>query len=184
MAATLALSGVATAQRVNIRDGSVTQTIPHLRTGQFVWAPQIAPEGQMSLTIDLSTQRAVLFRSGVPIAASTISTGRKGRETPTGVFTILEKQVVHHSRTYDNASMPYMQRLTRRGVSMHAGKLPGYPASHGCIRLPPSFAKLLYGVTSTGMTVVITESSPSNWTAPREDVSSRAVAESRPGDGL
>jgi hypothetical protein len=94
----------------------------------------------------------------VPIAASTISTGRPGYSTPTGVFTILQKHVEHYSSTYDNAPMPYMQRLTWRGVALHAGRLPGYPASHGCIRMPLGFAKLLYGVTHLGMTVVITAS--------------------------
>jgi len=97
----------------------------------------------------------LLYRNGVPIAASTVSTGSKGRETPSGVFTILQKEVVHRSRTYDDAPMPYMQRLTWKGVAMHAGHLPGYPASHGCIRLPPRFAKLLYGVTTIGTPVMI-----------------------------
>ena len=86
-----------------------------------------------------------------------VSTGRRGRETPTGAFTILQKEVVHRSRTYDDASMPYMQRLTWKGVSMHAGHLPGYPASHGCIRLPAGFAKLLYKVTKLGTPVIITD---------------------------
>jgi hypothetical protein len=109
------------------------------------------------LLVNLATQRAVLFRNGVPIAASTVSTGRPGYETPTGVFTILEKKVEHYSRTYDNAPMPYMERLTWKGVALHAGHLPGRPASHGCIRMPAGFAKLLYGVTRLGMTVVITD---------------------------
>jgi lipoprotein-anchoring transpeptidase ErfK/SrfK len=108
------------------------------------------------LVIDLSKQRAMLYRNGVPIAASTVSTGRRGRETPRGVFTILQKKVVHRSRTYDDAPMPYMQRLTWKGVAMHAGRLPGYPASHGCIRLPKGFAKRLYGVTKIGTPVMIT----------------------------
>ena len=109
------------------------------------------------MVIDLTRQRALLYRDGVPIAASTISTGSKGRETPTGVFTILQKEVVHRSGTYDNAPMPYMQRLTSKGVAMHGGNLPGYPASHGCIRLPKAFAKLLYGVTELGTPVMITD---------------------------
>jgi lipoprotein-anchoring transpeptidase ErfK/SrfK len=77
----------------------------------------------------------LLYRGGVPIAASTISSGSEGRETPTGVFTILQKEVVHRSRTYDDPTMPYMQRLTSKGVAIHAA-IYGYPASHGCIRLP------------------------------------------------
>jgi hypothetical protein len=113
--------------------------------------------GPLFLVIDLTRQRALLYRDGVPIAASTISTGSKGRETPTGVFTILQKEVFHRSGTYDNAPMPYMQRLTSKGVAMHGGNLPGYPASHGCIRLPKDFAKLLYGVTELGTPVMITD---------------------------
>jgi hypothetical protein len=99
----------------------------------------------------------MVYRDGVLIAASTISTGSMGRETPTGVFTILEKKVMHRSSTYDNAPMPYMQRLTSKGIAIHAGDLPGYPASHGCIRLPNEFAKLLYGVTEVGTPVMITD---------------------------
>jgi hypothetical protein len=144
-------------QQVQIGSGSVVATVQHLKAGEFVWAPQIAPSGPVLMIVNLKTQRALLFRNGVPIAATTVSTGRPGRSTPTGIFTILEKQVVHHSSKYDNAPMPYMERLTWGGVALHAGHLPGYPASHGCIRLPPEFAQRLYGVTRLGMTVVITD---------------------------
>lgn len=149
------LAGTAVAQRVPIGTGSVIETVAKLKPGQFVWAPQIAPEGPMLLIVNVRSQRAVLFRNGVPIAASTVSTGRPGHGTPTGVFTILQKHVEHYSSKYDSAPMPYMQRLTWYGVALHAGNLPGYPASHGCIRLPRDFAKLLYGTTSLGMTVAI-----------------------------
>jgi len=107
------------------------------------------------LVIDLSAQRARVYRNGVAVAVSTVSTGRRGRRTPTGVFTILEKRVVHRSRTYDDAPMPYMQRLTWKGIALHAGHVSGYPASHGCIRLPRGFAKRLYAVTQIGTPVII-----------------------------
>ena len=136
---------------------TVIEKSARLGSGQFVWEPEAASSGPVSLVIDLTRQRVVLYRAGVPIAASTISTGSKGRETPIGEFTILQKEVVHRSRTYDDAPMPYMQRLTSLGVAMHAGNLPGYPASHGCIRLPSAFAKLLYGVTELGTPVTITD---------------------------
>ena len=136
---------------------SVIERAARLSPGQFVWEPKAASTGPVFLVIDLTRQRVLLYRGGVPIAASTISSGSKGRETPTGVFTILQKEVVHRSRTYDDAPMPYMQRLTAKGVAMHAGNLPGYPASHGCIRLPKAFAKLLYGVTELGTPVMITD---------------------------
>jgi lipoprotein-anchoring transpeptidase ErfK/SrfK len=134
---------------------SVMERSAGLRSGEYVWDPQAASAGPVSLVIDLEAQRALVYRNGVPIAASTVSTGREGRETPTGEFTILQKEVVHRSRTYDDAPMPYMQRLTWKGVAMHAGRLPGYRASHGCIRLPRGFAKLLYGITEIGTPVTI-----------------------------
>ena len=155
LALVLLTAGMATAQQVDLGSKSVFETIQRLRPGQYVWAPQVAPRGPTLLIVNLTSQRAVLYRNGVPIAASTVSTGRPGYRTPTGVFTILQKHVEHYSSKYDNAPMPYMQRLTWYGIALHAGQLPGYPASHGCIRLPRGFAKLLYGSTQLGMTVVI-----------------------------
>jgi hypothetical protein len=126
-----------------------------LKPGEWVWAPQIAPTGPVLVYVDLTRQRATVYRNGIRIGVSTISSGKEGHETPTGVFTILEKNVVHHSKTYDDASMPYQQRLTWMGVAMHAGNLPGFPASHGCVRLPMEFAKKLFSATPMGGTVVI-----------------------------
>jgi len=146
---------------------SVMEKADRLGPGQFAWEPEAASTGPLFLVIDLTRQRVLLYRGGVPIAASTISSGGKGRETPTGVFTILQKEVVHRSRTYDDAPMPYMQRLTSKGVAMHAGNLPGYPASHGCIRLPKAFAKLLYGVTELGTPVRITDAEQERMAAER-----------------
>jgi len=137
------------------RSPTVLEKAALLGRGQYVWDGKAAANGSLFLIVDLSAQRVVVYRNGVPIAASTVSTGSKGRGTPTGVFTILQKQVVHRSRTYDDAPMPYMQRLTWKGVAMHAGHVASYPASHGCIRLPRGFAKLLYGVTKLGTPVVI-----------------------------
>ena len=154
----LGMSSLASSQQVELGRGSVVQTVTSLKAGQYVWAPQIAPDGPMLLIVNLKTQRALLFRNGVPIGASTVSTGKRGHETPIGVFTILQKHVEHYSSKYDNAPMPYMQRLTWYGIALHAGNLPGYPASHGCVRLPAGFAKLLYGATRVGMTVVISDS--------------------------
>jgi hypothetical protein len=126
-----------------------------LKAGEWVWKAEIAPEGPVLVYVDLGRQLATVYRNGVRIAVSTISSGKEGHETPTGVFTILEKNVEHYSRTYDNAPMPYQQRLTWKGVALHAGNLPGYPASHGCIRMPMEFAKKLFTVTDKGGTVVI-----------------------------
>lgn len=179
VAAALASAGAAAiAQRVDIGSGSIAETVAKLRPGQFVWAPQVAPEGPMLLIVNLKRQRAVLFRNGVPIAATTVSTGKPGYRTPTGVFTVLQKHAEHYSSKYDNAPMPYMQRLTWQGVALHAGNLPGYPASHGCIRLPAKFAKLLYEVTTLGMTVVVTDTA----TQPRLAPAPRLVASGQPGE--
>ncbi len=135
------------------RDGAIEQ----LKPGQYLWAPQIAPQGPVMVIVNLRTQRAYAYRNGVPIGVSTVSTGKRGHRTPTGVFTILQKEVDHKSNLYDDAPMPYMQRLTWGGIAMHAGDLPGYPASHGCVRLPRAFAKLLFGITKLGLTVVIAD---------------------------
>lgn len=128
-----------------------------LKPGEFIWQPQISPHGPMVLVVSLPQQIAYVYRNGVLIGATTVSTGKKGKETPTGVFTILQKNVDHYSNIYNNAPMPYMQRLTWSGVALHAGKLPGYPASHGCVRMPYDFAKLLYAESSTGITVVVSD---------------------------
>jgi hypothetical protein len=126
-----------------------------LKPGDWVWAPRIAPKGPVLVYVELDRQLATVYRNGVRIGVTTISSGKEGHDTPDGVFTILEKDVDHHSRTYDDAPMPYQQRLTWKGVAMHAGNLPGYPASHGCVRLPYEFSKLLFATTTMGGTVVI-----------------------------
>jgi hypothetical protein len=128
-----------------------------LRPGQFIWRPQIAPEGPVVVVIGLDEQRAWVYRNGIAIGVSTISSGREGYRTPTGVFTILQKAREHRSNLYDDAPMPFMQRLTWDGIALHAGTTPGHPASHGCVRLPRGFAEDLYEVTTRGMTVVVAD---------------------------
>lgn len=126
-----------------------------LKPGQWVWAPEIAPNGPVLVYVDLSSQTADVYRNGVRIAVTTVSTGKPGHETPTGVFTILQKDPTHHSSKYNNAPMPFQERLTVDGVALHAGGLPGYPESHGCVHLPLEFSKLLFGITHLGGTVII-----------------------------
>jgi len=109
------------------------------------------------IIVSLPEQRMYVFRNGVRIGQSTVSTGTKGHPTPTGMFTILQKKVRHESNIYKGAKMPHMQRLTWTGIAMHAGNLPGYPASHGCVRLPVDFAERLYTVTQNGTSVIITD---------------------------
>jgi lipoprotein-anchoring transpeptidase ErfK/SrfK len=149
--ATVALPfGPALAQRVD-------KDAEQLQNGEFDWSPDRSPSGPIIAIVSLPDQRVHVYRNGVRIAASSCSTGKLGHLTPTGVFKILQKDKNHHSSTYNNAPMPYMNRLTWSGIALHAGQLPGYPASHGCVRLPKEFAELLFGVTKLGMTVVIAD---------------------------
>lgn len=128
-----------------------------LKPGEYAWHPELSPKGPIVLIVSLPEQLAYVYRNGVIIGASTVSTGKTGHETPTGVFTILQKHEDHYSNLYNDAPMPYMQRLTWSGVALHAGRLPGYPASHGCVRMPYEFARLLYGATKTGLTVIVSD---------------------------
>jgi hypothetical protein len=127
-----------------------------LKPGEWVWAPQLAPDGPVLVYVDLNRQIATVYRNGVRIAVSTVSSGKPGHDTPDGVFTILQKDADHHSSTYNDAPMPYTERLTWGGVALHAGGLPGYPSSHGCVHLPLAFARNLFGIESLGGTVIIT----------------------------
>lgn len=126
-----------------------------LKAGEWVWRPEIAPEGPILVYVDLGRQLATVYRNGIRIGVSTISSGRPGYDTPTGVFTILEKNKDHISRKFDDAPMPYQERLTWSGVALHAGGLPGYPESHGCVHLPLAFSKLLFEAMPLGGTVII-----------------------------
>lgn len=125
-----------------------------LKPGQYVWR-DVAASGPQRVVVSLSDQMAYLYKGDTMVAASTISSGEPGRDTPSGIFAIGTKKVMHHSRKYDNAPMPFAQFITDYGVALHAGKNPGYPASHGCVRLPSAFAKKLFNVTEAGTPVYI-----------------------------
>jgi hypothetical protein len=137
-----------------------------LKTGEYVWEPERAPDGPLLIVASVTEQVVYVYRNGIRIARSSVSTGRPGHSTPTGVFTILEKEVHHTSSIYKGAEMPYMERVTWGGIALHAGDLPGYPDSHGCVRLPLEFSKLLFGVTMKGATVIIAD----DHSAPAETV--------------
>lgn len=128
-----------------------------LKPGTFRWEPEKSPQGLVAIVVSIPDQRVHVYRNGVRIGLSTCSTGKKGHATPTGVFTILQKDKHHHSSTYNNAPMPNMNRLTWQGVALHAGNLPGYPASHGCIRLPLKFSEFLFGATHVGTPVIVAD---------------------------
>jgi L,D-transpeptidase catalytic domain len=126
-----------------------------LKPGEYWWRPELSPSGPLMVLVSIPQQTMNVYRNGILIGRSSVSTGSKGHATPGGVFTILEKKKTHYSKKYDNAPMPNMQRLTWTGIAMHSGNLPGYPASHGCIRLPYDFSQLLFAETSKGGTVVV-----------------------------
>jgi len=128
-----------------------------LRPGEYRWNPDAAPDGPISILISIERQIGYVYRSGILIGITTVSTGKPGHETPTGVFSVLQKKVDHRSTLYDSAPMPFMQRLTWDGIAIHAGRIPGHPASHGCVRVPDAFARLLYGATRLGVEVTIQE---------------------------
>jgi L,D-transpeptidase catalytic domain len=117
-------------------------------------------ENGVVITVSLASQRMHVFRDGVLWRSSPVSTGKRGKETPPGVFAILQKKKFHRSNLYSNAPMPFMQRLTWSGIAIHAGTLPGYPASHGCIRLPHEFARELFAITGPTTTAVIIVDEP------------------------
>lgn len=158
VAASIALSATASfAQGAKVSSElELAEAVDGLKPGQWVWAPQIAPQGPVTVLVDLTAQLAFVYRNGLNIGVSTVSTGKPGHETPTGVFQILQKDANHHSSTYNNAPMYFQERLTWDGVALHAGGLPGYPESHGCVHLPYAFAKELFQITSMGGTVVVT----------------------------
>lgn len=130
-----------------------------LQPGEFEWLPTAQRDNgePVMVVVSIRDQRAYVYRGSERIAVTTVSTGKPGNETPTGVFPILQKKKVHHSNLYDDAPMPFMQRLTWDGIALHAGKIPGKPASHGCVRLPKEFARQLFDVTKHGQTVVVSE---------------------------
>jgi hypothetical protein len=131
-----------------------------LEPGQFVWQPARATDGEIEIVVSVPLQMAYVYRGGTLIGVSTVSTGRPGYDTPVGSFSILQKKRHHRSNLYDDAPMPFMQRLTWDGVALHAGAIPGVPASHGCIRLPTGFARALFAATEVGASVHVTDLAP------------------------
>ena len=117
--------------------------------------PEPLPKGPLQIIISIVDQRVSLFDNGALIARSSVSTGMEGHPTPLGVFSVISKQRWHRSNIYSAAPMPYMQRITWSGIALHAGVVPGHPASHGCIRLKNDFAVRLWHLTKRGTRVII-----------------------------
>jgi lipoprotein-anchoring transpeptidase ErfK/SrfK len=126
-----------------------------LKPGEYVWATAAPATGDTRIVVDLLTQMTYVYRGDALLGASSMSSAKTGNITPYGNWTILEKRPFYRSKKYDNAPMPFMQRIDDYGIAFHGGVNPGYPASHGCIRLPMKFAEKLYGVTRIGTKVII-----------------------------
>ena len=126
------------------------------------------PQGPLIISISIDQQKIRVYDSNGLFAEDRVSTGMKGHPTPMGVFSVIQKHKMHHSNIYSGAPMPYMQRITWSGVAMHQGVLPGYPASHGCIRMPQAFAVKMWGWTKMGARVLVTpgEMTPSPFSHP------------------
>lgn len=131
-----------------------------LGPGQYRWAAKRWSSDPIRVVIDLAAQRGYVFQGTALVGITRVSTGRPGHATPTGVYPVLQKQVWHRSNIYANAPMPFMQRLTWGGIALHAGNVYRNRASHGCIRLPPGFARVLYAATDVGAVVVVTRGAP------------------------
>ena len=157
MAAVFAVS----ASPVRAAEGSATAEAAALTPNTYIWndeaSMQDAAMQPVAIVVSIADQKAYVFRGKTMIAASSVSTGKDGKETPLGTFAILQKEEMHHSNLYDSAPMPFMQRLTWDGVAIHAGRNPGFPASHGCIRVPAAFAQKLFSITAVGTLVTVTD---------------------------
>jgi lipoprotein-anchoring transpeptidase ErfK/SrfK len=144
---------------------------PRRREGKKVAASakELAkPQGPLVVAISIEKQNLKVYDANGFVAETPVSTGMSGHSTPMGVFSVIQKHKYHRSNIYSGAPMPYMQRITWSGVAMHAGVLPGYPASHGCIRMPMAFAIKMWGWTRMGARVVITpgEMTPASFSHP------------------
>ena len=146
------------------------------RLGSSV-ASRVAGEPIMAI-VSLRNQQITVYDANGWILRAPISSGQKGRETPAGIFSIIQKEAEHYSNLYDDASMPHMERITWSGIALHGGALPGHPASHGCVRLPYDFAERLFEVTRLGMRVIVApgDAAPVSITHP-------ALFTSKPGNG-
>lgn len=127
----------------------------HMKPGEFQWAASVPEAGESKVVIDLLQQLFYVYRGDKLAGIATISSGKKGKETPLGLWKVMLKKKKGYSRKYDNAPMPFMQMYDSKGIAFHAGPNPGYPASHGCVRLPLKFAERLYGLTTVGTPVII-----------------------------
>ena len=151
------LGAVPLAAQAPVGDADMHEAAAALRPGQFAWRDGVWSGQASKLVVSIALQRIYLYRGDALVGVAAISTGRRGHATPLGGFSILQKARWHRSNLYSNAPMPFMQRLTWTGIALHAGQNPGYPASHGCVRLPGAFARDLFSLTEIGSPVTIAD---------------------------
>jgi hypothetical protein len=147
-----AATGAAAMARADL---AATFGVDRVQPGKFLWRNVPESAGNEKVVVSLGDQQAYLYRGAELMAVAAVSTGSQKHPTPLGIFQVLEKKPMHFSRKYDDAPMPFMQRIDRFGIALHAGHNPGRPASHGCIRLPKQFAQKLFTTTSVGTPVMI-----------------------------
>lgn len=135
---------------------SVSGSSTAAKSGDKSAAVEKKPEGPLVITVSLRRQRVAVYDQNGLLTEAPVSSGKFSTPTPTGIYAVLEKNRIHFSNLYDSAPMPNMQRITWSGVALHAGQLPGYAASHGCIRLPHGFSQKLFGLTTLGTRVIVT----------------------------
>jgi lipoprotein-anchoring transpeptidase ErfK/SrfK len=196
LAAPLALAVPAAAERSDFFDRSSyqrssrelnTAAMPRHKTKRQVRGAtheQSVPQGPLHIVVSIAKQRVTVYANGTLVGRAPVSTGMPDHPTPMGIFTVISKSRWHVSNIYSGAPMPYMQRITWSGIALHAGKLPGYPASHGCIRLPEHFAARLWGLSKTGARVIIArdEITPVSIAHPRLSVLKKP--ENKPADAI
>ena len=150
--AQMAASDAANQARVDMIDAFGDKL---LRPGQFVWRDVPDTAGAERVVISLTDQMAYIYRGDTLMAATTVSSGRDEKPTPTGIFSVLAKTPMYRSKKYDNAPMPYAEFFEPHGIALHGGLVGHEPNSHGCVHLPSAFAKKLYSVTTLGTPVYI-----------------------------
>jgi hypothetical protein len=168
------------------RHGAPSDPSVKQKPGKEAAKPDPIPEGPLTLVVSIANQHVTVYDKDTPIMESAVSTGIPGHPTPTGIFSVIEKQRYHNSNIYSGAPMPYMQRITWSGIALHQGVVPGHPASHGCIRLPEAFANRLFRTTKVGVRVLVTNRlvEPTEFSHPRLFTPAPAVAAANPRDAF
>src|SRR5215467_5525269 len=123
-------------------------------------APSYAPGRPIMAIVALKEQKITVYTANGPILRASVSSGRKGYETPAGIYSVLQKEAEHYLNLYEDGYMPFMQRITWSGIALHGGPLPGYAASHGCVRMPVDFAERLFHLTKVGLRVIVAPGDP------------------------